>query len=783
MDMNEKYLPIKIFEKRKDYDDRSTEGGGDSREPGFVLHGEALRRHAEVLTVDIQDVRSELRREASAPRTLPAILATSLNESAIAKTHRDRVVNALESDGGENVIGVFGDRQILSILSGETVLDNLEGTIQREESAILTSSLAGLELFQPVMDEYESGHADYRVRLFNYNDFDRNNLARILFETFCNSLGIQVMKRVRFTADMFIYRVQLDSLEQYQQFSEFEGLYSVEKTSPIGVRLDALSDEEIIPTKSPEDGVEYPSVGVLDTGIAAIGHLSPWMLEEEHTNYPEEYVDRSHGTAVASIIMYSDELNGTSISSTSGVNLFSALVYPKQGIFSEDLIDNVREAVERHPEIKIWNMSLGEGEQSDLDSFSEFGMALDNIQDENNVLIIKSAGNCRNFERGLPKQRISKSADSIRALTVGSIAQTQEEYDYSEPNMPSPFTRIGPGPASIIKPELVFYGGNAGMHDGRRIEHGIRTFNLDDEDKRYAGTSFSTPAVSRIVADLAFLQQEEFDPLLLRALTIHYAKYPVGIQMKMAEKISQMGFGVPIKAHDILYNSPDEITLILRDSLERGSFIEMFNFPYPTSMVDENGFFRGQIILTLVNKALVDDKQAGEYCQSNIDVLFGTYESEKERDTNKPTIKNPLGLDENKNILNDGLYSARSKGIHPITGFERECTLVKYGKKFHPVKKYAVDLAEMTPAEREKWLPANRKWYLKIEGLYRDFIERDAAKKDYQLSQEFCMVLTIRDPLGTAPVYDEVTQQLNQENFVHHDVKVRNAVYIDTSVG
>ena len=45
------------------------------------------------------------------------------------------------------------------------------------------------------------------------------------------------------------------------------------------------------------------------------------------------------------------------------------------------------------------------------------------------------------------------------------------------------------------------------------------------------------------------------------------------------------------------------------------------------------------------------------------------------------------------------------------------------------------------------------------------------------------MVLTIRDPLGTAPVYDEVTQQLNQENFVHHDVKVRNAVYIDTSVG
>lgn len=67
---------------------------------------------------------------------------------------------------------------------------------------------------------------------------------------------------------------------------------------------------------------------------------------------------------------------------------------------------------------------------------------------------------------------------------------------------------------------------------------------------------------------------------------------------------------------------PDEITLILRDTLEKGSFIEMFDFPFPTSLVDENGFFRGQIILTLVNKSLVDEKQAGEYCQSNIDVFL-----------------------------------------------------------------------------------------------------------------------------------------------------------------
>ena len=778
--MSEKYLPIIVFEKRKNYDDRLTEGGGDGREPGFVLHGEALRIHANQLSSDLKRVRTEIEKECRTPRVLPIILSTTLNEDAIAKSHRQRVTNALGCDGNDNVIGVSGDHEILSILSNEVVLDELERSFMSEESALLTSSLDGIKVFTPITDAYDSEYSEYRVRLFDYNDFDRNYIVKKLFEEYCLHFGIEIARKVRFTADMYIYRLVIKTQELYQKVVLFEGLYSLEKSLPITTAVEALSKQEMISTNDPGEE-DHMTVGVLDSGIKPIGHLSPWLLEDEYTSYPYSYADYSHGTAVASIIEYCDELNGTDISSSSGVYLFSALVYPQKGVYPEDLIENIREAVERNPEIKIWNMSLGMDEQCELDRFSEFGMALDNIQDENNVLIIKSAGNCHNFEKGLPKQRISKSADSIRALTVGSIAREKEEFDLSEPNMPSPFTRIGPGPANIIKPDLVFYGGNAGVHGGKVIEHGVLTFNCNDEEERHCGTSFSTPAVTRIVADLAFLLQEEFDPLLLRALTIHHAKYPAGLKMKMTEKINQLGFGVPVKAHDILYYSPDEITLILRDSLEKGSFIEMFNFPYPTSMVDDNGLFRGQIILTLVNKTLVDEKQSGEYCQSNIDVFFGTYSSEKERDISKPIIKNPLGLDENKNILNDALYSAKAKGIHPNTRFERECTLVKYGKKYHPVKKYAVDLADMTPAEREKWLPANRKWFLKIEGLFRDFIERDATKRDYQLSQEFCLVLTIRDPLGQVNVYDEVTQQLNQENFIHHNILVKNDIHVISS--
>ena len=84
----------------------------------------------------------------------------------------------------------------------------------------------------------------------------------------------------------------------------------------------------------------------------------------------------------------------------------------------------------------------------------------------------------------------------------------------------------------------------------------------------------------------------------------------------------------------------------------------------------------------------------------------------------------------------------------------------------------------MTPSNKDKYLEASRKWYLKLEGLYRDFLEKDAAIKDESLSQEFCMILSIRDPEGKIPVYNEVTQLLTNNNFVHHNIQVRTDIRV-----
>lgn len=579
-------------------------------------------------------------------------------------------------------------------------------------------------------------------------------MARFIFEQNCKDRNIKVNKKTNYSSELVIYDVTLDSLEKFEELESFEGIFSIELMPFYEITLDTLSEgNNDIPVKQPHDEEEYPIVGVLDTGICSNKYFKPWLDNKTHTNYPIDYMNNSHGTFVAGIILYGDELNNGQPSECLGVKLFDATVYPdtkKCKVYQDELVEHIREAIETNSDrIKVWNLSLGTNVEADIDAFSDFGIALDSIQDENNVLIIKSAGNCRNFIHNIPKSRIAQSADSVRSVVVGSITDKKEGSDFADIDMPSPFTRVGPGPSHIVKPDLVHVGGNAGVDAGKLIEHGVPSILPNEGISHNCGTSFSTPRVTRIAAELLHSMDEEFDPLMLKALMIHAAKYPDNIDLSMVERVRQMGYGVPPKANDILYNSPNEITLVLRDSLEKGNFIEMFDFPFPKILIDDRGLFRGQIILTLVNNPILDYKQSAEYCQSNLDIAFGTYQNEVPRDVTKPTIKNPIGRDDGRNILNQVCYSRRILNKHTGDLFGKERFLTQYGSKFHPVKKYAIDLGDMTPANKEQWLTGDRKWYLKITGLYRDFIERQSTLNSIDLYQDFCMILTIREMFMT----------------------------------
>ena len=461
--------------------------------------------------------------------------------------------------------------------------------------------------------------------------------------------------------------------------------------------------------------------------------------------------------------------------------LVDATVFPKPGIYvdEDELVDNIDSAIRKYPDIKIWNLSLGTRKECSDYEFSDFGKALDAIQDKHDVLICKSAGNCDNFTRRQPKQRIANSADSIRSLVVGSMAHMRGEHDLVPEGYPSPFSRTGFAPNNLIKPDITHFGGNGGLKpDGTTSQTGVSSFDIRGGISKKIGTSFSTPRATALLAGLNHRLAEGFDPLLLKALLIHSAKYPSHLELGPTDRLKEMGYGRPSSVDEIIYNSPNDVTLILRDTLVKGEgYIEILDFPFPQELVNEEGEYYGEIVLTLVAGAYLDGSQGSEYCQSNIKVSFGTYDRIIQRDTAKPSILNDLGKENPVNVLLPSNYARRYQR-YLNSSFTAERQLRTYTGKFHPVKKYAVNLSEMTASRRRLGLGAPKKWFLRLDGLFAQAAEIAAEANGEELSQDFTLIITIRDPLKKNDVYSSVTRGLSTNNFQHSDVKLRNEVKV-----
>ncbi len=771
--MESKNLPIKLFKKRDEIDDRKTEGGGNDDLPKWVLSNEELLVKSRDLSEVLTRTRAILNSRFNNNDFLPVVLKVTLRDKAIAKTHRTHVGKIFNVNHKFNFIGMSDEYDLL------IKVDNLKDVEQIAKNVIAIdknphgiSSIEDMDLFSPYI---ESASDVLKARLINYNNHNINQIVETLFIDTLKEKDIE-FKRTKYASDLTIYKLSGVTTDVLEDIKHFEALYSITPMPKFTVGLDSVDDDKELPVKHPKAGVSYPIVGVLDSGIAKIPHLEPWLCEDSFSSYPDTLLNLSHGTHVAGIIIYGDQLEESNWTGFEGCKLYSAAVFPdleKETIDEDQLIENIREAINSRPDIKIWNFSGGLVAECDLNDFSDFGKFLDDIQQTRDIIICKSAGNCQNFIIPRPTQRIPKSADSVKSLVVGSIAHEKGAYDKAEINWPSPFSRIGFGPNNLIKPDVTHYGGNAGKGPlGNIVTSGVASFSSAGKIVKIVGTSFSTPRITSLIAGLDHRIAEEFNPLLLKSLVIHSATYPANVDLSPTDKIRYMGYGLPSNIDDIIYNSPDEITLILQDTITKGNYYEILDFPYPVEMV-ENGLYYGEITLTLVTSPILDNNNATEYCQSNIDVSFGTFDKIKERDTAIRTIINEYGPDGAVNLLNEVRYKKRY-----INNPLNEKILRNYGKKFHPVKKYAVNLSELTQANSIKALTYPKKWFLRLEGLYSNFAETQSALDGTELSQEFSLIITIKDSRNQRDVYNSVSRQLNSNNFISQNIQLRNEINV-----
>ncbi|HTN45190.1 MAG TPA: S8 family peptidase [Flavipsychrobacter sp.] len=784
--MADKNLPIKFFQKRQK-DGQDTEGGGERKIPAWADAGQLTEKSLYLRDV-LLDVSATLAAKVAKNNYIPSVVKLKVNAEALAKTYRKEIGSIFNVSGKLNVIGVSGEDEVLIKVDNELDLQvitrklaNVNDAFPSYTMLIGISAITNAEAFIPDVDVEMGENNILKVKLFNYGNTELDAILIKEFERFCLANNLS-FTRTAYSGELNIYRLDDVTTDTLEELRTFDGVQFVTEMPVYGITMDEMIDAvATIATKQPVAGVVYPIVGVLDTGIADIPHLSPWILEEKFTSYIEDDVNKRHGTFVAGILNYGDELEGNSYTGFDGCMLYEAIVMPdtqRQGITEDELISQIRQAISSNGSVKIWNLSLGSKYEADLYDFSDFAHALDEIQDEYDVLICKSAGNCENFRYNAPRSRISKSADTVRGLVVGSLTHDKSATDLAEKHHSSPFSRIGPGPSYLIKPDVVHMGGNAGFDARNNVVYNtVKSFSPDGTIANNVGTSFSTPRISAIAAGLNAVLNENFNPILLKALIIHSAKYPDEMKMGIAEKLNNVGFGMPSNIGDILFNQPNEITLILQDSLEKSNYIEIQDFPFPQSMIDDEGYFFGEITVTLVTAPILEKGQGAEYCQSNIEVMLGTYDTKVERDTTQPRVKNPIKADGKQNILATSVYSKKSvKDFeHP---FASERMMLSYGDKYQPVKKWCVNLDEFTPTNKDKFLKTPKSWYLKLEGLFRHFTESKCDMQRTIPSQDFCLIITIKDTKKKGNIYNEVTRMLDNFSFVHNNIKINEEVRV-----
>lgn len=391
-----------------------------------------------------------------------------------------------------------------------------------------------------------------------------------------------------------------------------------------GFSIESLPD---IQQPSPDS----PSICIIDSGIMQ-GHPLLGPAIGDSACFPAELGDTSdvegHGTKVAGLALYGDVLKLVKTGSFKPeYRIFSARVTNSNNKFDDEklITTQMREAIRYfHDEYgcKIYNISLGDDENVYVDGKqSLWASVLDELIRELDIVVIISAGNqfyypddpesiLSDYPGYLFSQqsKIIDPASAALALTVGSYCSNFVAPAMSgmaiergvnlrvigKENSPSPFTRTGPGVRGAIKPELCEYGGNL-LYDGltkrtrddRSISVLSTSKNLPDElFTTDIGTSFASPQLTHKAAQL-FKIFPDASSNLIRALLVHSASLPNGIEMTSDEILRSYGYGIS-DVQRVATSSRSRVSLFSEGSLEHDKF-HVYEIPIPEDFNSVSG--------------------------------------------------------------------------------------------------------------------------------------------------------------------------------------------------
>ena len=755
--MKEKNLPIKLVMQRSS-DSKKNLGGGEVKFFGDVtdeLRGLIINKF-EAVAEYYKDVFNE-------NENMPAVGKMIVKPEAIAKSHTpNELCQNCPIIGGEDLDELYirvtaqGIKETIKLVDElpskkfkanlTTILDIKPVTVQDKISVSL-SSLEGSEGFQKVKDQI-------KVKLFDFgNEYD-DLLIKTYFHTKLADLGLQdKIKVMNYGEKIQLIKVEVESFDHIRKIASINGVKSVDFFP--GYSLPAnLSRQIDVESLLKHDLINSEVViGIIDGGIGKnVESLKPYIFAREEY-VPEVYQNHEHATFIASTILFGNTLNGIEEKRARTFKFVDIVAIPngdpKHGatdsISETELMEIIEKTMEKYAQaVKIWNLSLGIDKLVCDGSISDLAVFLDYIQDKYGVQFFVSSGNLIHPPlRTWPPQetmgerdRIISPADSVRAITVGSIAFLDSPQSLVRKNEPSPFSRRGPGANYSVKPDVVDFGGN--MDSQYRINGlGMKGLGATGEMIEGNGTSYSNP---RVVQKYACIYDGlmEKDLLLAKALTIHSARMTSRELLdNNRENIKYYGFGMPaVDVDDVLLCSKEEVTLIFRQKVVQSFHLEMLDFPYPPSLIRSGKYF-GEIAMTLAYNPLLDHNFGSEYCRINIDASFGTYVN-----------------------MSDGTMDYKGQVPLEVSWDEKfERARVENGFKWSPLKSYYRKI--------KRGIDIASGWKIRVDMTPRNNVNI--------LSQDFVLILTIKDPDGN-DIYTEMVNGLREKGYITSNLETRHQV-------
>jgi hypothetical protein len=404
--------------------------------------------------------------------------------------------------------------------------------------------------------------------------------------------------------DSFTLRVKLPGAALRDFVLNYPYLFEVTEPddieTPQGIRQEEVKAAAARGLNPPHETA--PAVCVIDSGIQeehiwlepAIDKRSShcFLLGKLTTEIADEVKPSGHGTRVAGAVLHGEhEASDHPIELDAWIQNARVLdedcKLPETMLPAAVMRDVVKHFHEGPRKTRIFNHSFNGTVPCRMKHMSSWAAEIDALSNEFDVLVIQSAGNIPSSGTapniGLKELlangqvypdyfssalcRISNPAQSLQALTVGSVAYDAfRDLDWnsfsSQTGDSSGFSRTGLGIWETIKPEVVEFGGDELISSAqptvistppiaaacypqltRSTLHGGPAVARDE-----VGTSFAAPKVTKIAARVARVLPSE-SALMYRALIVQSAQWPGWAEKLSPEQkaalIKRIGYGIP----------------------------------------------------------------------------------------------------------------------------------------------------------------------------------------------------------------------------------------------